>query len=630
MLKNQSVRQSVRRAFERRLPILQWLPKYSLEDAASDLVAGITVGLTLMPQAIAYAALAGLPSQYGLYSAFAGSFVYIIFGSCKEVNIGPTALLSLLTASYTQGTHPDMAVLLCFLSGCVELLCGVFQLGFLVDFVSAPVVAGFTSAAALIIACSQLKGLLGLSFSAHGFLDTWIQLARLAHRFQVGDLVLGACCIVTLLSLRQLKDVKLRRCAGGEAAGESEGEGDGEGKAKAKRPWGERALWFISTARNAMVVVTCAAIAYALEAQGTLPFMLAGHIDAGLPVVSPPPFETSWSNRTYTFPEMVARLGSGVAVVPVVAILGNVAIAKAFASGARVDATQEMVTLGLCNVAGSFFRSMPVCGSFSRSAVNNASGVRTPLGGLYTGVLVLLALSLLTPYFYYIPRATLSSVIICAVIFMVEAGTVMPIWRSNKRDLVPAFATFLACLFFGVEVGIVVGIAVDIAFLLYFNARPRVTVERMKGPSGPYVLVTPGSGLLFPAVDFVRDAVARASAEADPEAGGGGRRGRAQRATVAGGGSLLRRRPRARARARIRARALARRAAAAGGELRAHAARGLHGGAGAARARGRPAARGAQRGVRGRRRRGAARAAPGHAGRPAARGRRSGAPAAAR
>ncbi|GLG95330.1 Sodium-independent sulfate anion transporter [Gryllus bimaculatus] len=355
---------------------------------------------------------------YGLYSAFAGSFVYIIFGSCKEVNIGPTALLSLLTASYTQGTHPDMAVLLCFLSGCVELLCGVFQLGFLVDFVSAPVVAGFTSAAALIIACSQLKGLLGLSFSAHGFLDTWIQLARLAHRFQVGDLALGACCIVTLLSLRQLKDVKLRRCAGGEAAGESEGEGDGDGegkaKAKAKRPWGERALWFISTARNAMVVVTCAAIAYALEAQGTLPFMLAGHIDAGLPVVSPPPFETSWSNRTYTFPEMVARLGSGVAVVPVVAILGNVAIAKAFASGARVDATQEMVTLGLCNVAGSFFRSMPVCGSFSRSAVNNASGVRTPLGGLYT-----------------------------------------------ERDLVPAFATFLACLFFGVEVGIVVGIAAD-------------------------------------------------------------------------------------------------------------------------------------------------------------------------
>nr|CAD7264389.1 unnamed protein product [Timema shepardi] len=133
------------------------------------------------------------------------------------------------------------------------------------------------------------------------------------------------------------------------------------------------------------------------------------------------------------------------------------------------------------------------------------------------GILIVLALSLLTPYFYFIPRATLSSVIICAVLFMVEVGMVSTMWKSNKRDLIPALVTFFACLGFGVELGILIGIAVDISFLLYFNARPRVLVETLVSPGGSeYVLVTPSSGLLFPAVDFVREAVAAASLEGGP------------------------------------------------------------------------------------------------------------------
>nr|CAD7573324.1 unnamed protein product [Timema californicum] len=221
----------VMQAVRKRLPLLSWLPKYRPGDAVSDLVAGITVGLTLMPQAIAYAALAGLGPQFGLYSAFAGSFVYIVFGTCKEVNIGPTALLSLLTLNYTHDTNPDMAVLLCFLSGCVELLCGLLHLGectgysspvaslvltdssqltsdtqhlgFLVEFVSVPVVSGFVSAASLIIASSQAKGLLGLKYKAEGFVDTWYQLFQHIHQTRLWDLVLSVSCIAILLALRE-------------------------------------------------------------------------------------------------------------------------------------------------------------------------------------------------------------------------------------------------------------------------------------------------------------------------------------------------------------------------------------------------------------------------------------------
>ncbi|XP_069685134.1 sodium-independent sulfate anion transporter-like isoform X2 [Periplaneta americana] len=489
---------NVRRLALKRLPVLTWLPYYRPSTALADLIAGITVGLTLIPQSIAYAALAGLHPQYGLYSALAGAVVYIVFGTCKEVNIGPTALLSLLTLTYTHDTSPDMAVLLCFLTGCVVLVCGILQLGFLVEFVSVPVVAGFTSASAIIIASSQVKGLFGLSYKSEGFVESWKKLCEHIGETELWDTVLGVCCIIILLCLRKLKDVKL-------------GE---EGMETSKQKAISKLCFFIATGRNAMVVVICAAMAYGFENNGKAPFKLTGHIEAGLPIARPPPFSTFYGNQTHDFFDMAKHLGSGIAIVPIIAILGNVAIAKSFSSGAMLDATQEMITLGFCNIVGSFVRSMPINGSFTRSAVNNASGVRTPFGGLYTAIMVILALSLLTPYFYFIPKATLSAVIICAVLFMVEVSMVKLMWKSNKRDLVPGFVTLIACLGLGVELGIVIGVAVDIAFLLYFNARPGVTVDKKQCSGGPeYVLVTPNAGLLFPAVDFLREAVSKAGVE---------------------------------------------------------------------------------------------------------------------
>ncbi|XP_067006365.1 sodium-independent sulfate anion transporter [Anabrus simplex] len=487
----------VKREVKKRIPILTWLPQYNSEKLISDIIAGITVGLTVMPQSLAYATLAGLEPQYGLYSAFMGCFVYVIFGSCKDITIGPTALMALMTYQQTVDRNADFAVLLCFLSGIVQLIMGVLHLGVLIDFISIPVTVGFTSATSVIIACSQLKGLLGLKFTSSGFIDNVKKVVHHLPETRVGDTVLGVVCIIILLLLRKMKDIKL---------------GPKDGKPSNRQRWAMKLIWLVSTARNALIVIICSAIACYLESSGKeVPFLLTGHVRSGLPPFGLPPFSTTVGNQTYNFVQMCSELGSSIVLVPIIAVLGNVAIAKAFASGDSIDATQELLTLGICNLVGSLASSFPITGSFSRSAVNHASGVKTPMGGLYTGFLIVLALGLLTPYFYYIPKASLAAVIMCAVIFMIEYEVVKPMWKSSRKDLIPTFATFLLCLVIGVEYGILVGVGINIVFLLYPSARPNVHVEKAMSQSGSeYLLVTPANSLYFPAVDFIRSSVGRA------------------------------------------------------------------------------------------------------------------------
>lgn len=227
----------------------------------------------------------------------------------------------------------------------------------------------------------------------------------------------------------------------------------------------------------------------------------------GLPSLSLPPFHTEIGNRTFTYPEMVRELGAGILVVPLVGVLANVAIAKAFASDVAMDATQEMVALAACNLLGSLVQAMPVCGAFTRSAVSHASGVRTPMVGLYTSVLVILTLEFFTPCFYYIPRATLAAVLVCAVASFIDVAIVAQLWRTSKRDLVTLLVTFTACLCFGVEVGLVLGMALDMTRLLHVWARPRVTITICCERGGEYLLVRPSLGLLFPGVDTLRQLV---------------------------------------------------------------------------------------------------------------------------
>ncbi|XP_051174052.1 sodium-independent sulfate anion transporter [Leptopilina boulardi] len=482
----------------KRLPILRWLPRYNGQDALGDLVAGITVGLTVIPQSLAYSNVAGLPPQYGLYGSFLGCFIYIIFGSCKDVPVGPTAIASLLT--YQTVAHLDdkvsHAILLCFIAGVFELLMGIFGLGFIINFVSGPVSSGFTSAVALIIVSSQIKDILGINAQGTTFVDMWTSIVNKVSHISYPDASLGVSCIVFLLILRMTTSLSI-------------GPKEEELRTK-KQNVINKIIWLTGTSRNALLVIMCGVLGYYFSEKR--PFQLIGYIPNGMPSIQSPPFSITKDNTTISFIEMCKNLGSGILVVPLISLMENVAICKAFANGKSVDATQELIAIGVANIGNSFVQSFPGTGSLSRSAVNNASGVRTPLGGLYTGILVILALLFLTPYFFYIPKASLAAIIIAAVIFMVEVKVVRPMWRTKKSDLIPGIGTFIACLVLQLEIGILFGIGLNVLFILYHAARPKISVEKLTSRHGiEYLMLTPDRCLIFPSVDYVRNLVTKYS-----------------------------------------------------------------------------------------------------------------------
>ncbi|XP_011496529.1 PREDICTED: sodium-independent sulfate anion transporter [Ceratosolen solmsi marchali] len=489
-----------RKTLYKRLPILNWLPRYNCQDALGDLVAGVTVGLTVIPQSLAYSNVAGLQPQYGLYGSFLGCFFYIFFGSCKDVPFGPTAIISLLTYQ-TVGHLQDPekhAILLCFLSGVIELFMGIFGLGFLIDFVSGPVSSGFTSAVALIIVTSQIKDILGIPAKGSTFLQMWRSIGEHVHNASMYDAALGVSCIGLLLLLRALAAT---------AIGTEE-----QQRHSTKHKILNKLFWLSGTSRNALLVIICGIIAYNFPS-GQSPFHLIGHIPSGMPTFQLPPFGyTSDNNNTLSFIQMCSNLGSGIMVLPLISLMEDIAICKAFSNGKSVDATQELIAIGISNIGNSFVQAFPGSGALSRSAVSNASGVRTPMGGIYTGFLVLLALFFLTPYFFFIPKATLAAIIIAAVIFMVEVKVVKPMWRTKKSDLIPGVGTFIACLVLQLEVGIACGVGLNVMFILYHAARPKISVEKLKSRRGVnYLMLTPDRCLIFPSVDYVRNLVTKYS-----------------------------------------------------------------------------------------------------------------------
>ncbi|XP_040505776.1 sodium-independent sulfate anion transporter isoform X5 [Gallus gallus] len=380
------------RAVRRRLPVLGWLPRYSLSCLRLDLTAGVTVGLTVVPQALAYAEVAGLPVQYGLYSSFVGCFVYCLLGTAKDVTLGPTAIMSLLVSSYAFH-DPAYAVLLAFLSGCIQLAMGLLHLGFLLDFVSCPVIKGFTSAASITIGFNQVKNILGLQgIPRQFFLQVYETLRRIgearilpvpkAHprgcafvtspppvfddpraslrgsspatsHCRAGDAILGLSCLAALAGLRAMKS-RLHPTASTE-------------------PLAARASVLLvrscATARNALVVLAAGLVAYSFQLSGSQPLTLTGSVPCGLPPFRPPPFSKAVPNGTVPFGRMVQDMGAGLAVVPLVGVLETVAIAKAFASqnDYRIDANQELLAMGTANILGSFFSSYPITGSFGRA-----------------------------------------------------------------------------------------------------------------------------------------------------------------------------------------------------------------------------------------------------------------------
>ncbi|KAF4797458.1 Sodium-independent sulfate anion transporter [Turdus rufiventris] len=450
------------------LPILRWLPRYSRAWLPLDLLAGLAVGLTTVPQALAYAELAGLPLQgcaivpsvplqYGLYSSFMGCFVYCFLGTAKDVTLGPTAIMSLLVSSYVSH-EPVHAVLLAFLSGCIQLAMGLLHLGFLLDFISFPVIKGFTSAASITISFNQIKNILGLQGIPRQFFLQVYEMLRRIGETRAGDAVLGLTCLAALAGLRAMRSHVPRA---------------GPAEAMAVRI-SHLIVWISGTARNALVVLFAGLVAYSFQVLGSEPFRLTGSIPQGLPPFRPPRFSLAAPNGTVPFQSMVQDMGVGLAVVPLMGLLETIAIAKAFASqnGYRIDPNQELLAVG---------------------------------------ALVLLSLAYLTSLFYYIPKAALAAVIISAVVPMFDAGIFRTLWRVKRLDLVPLCVTFLLC-FWEVQYGIVAGVLVSGILLLYSIARPPIKVSE-----GAVLLVQPGSSLQFPAVEHLRDCVcSRALAAASP------------------------------------------------------------------------------------------------------------------
>lgn len=416
------------KTLKKRLPILEWLPKYNRADAFGDIIAGFTVGLTVIPQGLAYSGVVGLPAESGLYGSFLGCFVYVLLGTCKDNTIGSTAVASLMTFQFARGSWAR-SVLLTFLTGVIEILMAVFKLGCLVEFVSGPVSAGFTSAVSLIVLTSQMKYILGVNAEGKSFLQSWISMMRDIENIRIWDACLGFGCLALLLAIRSLSQIRI---------------GPKENSQRAR--WQQvvnEVIKFVGVTRNASIVIGCTMVAMYLESHGISLFRLTGYIPPGLPTVSLPKFsiEPQPGNATAGIPpvpgesflEMVQSLGYGLIIVPIIALLENVSVCKAFAKDKQIDISQELFATGVANIANSLVNGYRSNGGLARSAVNNASGCRTNMSNLYIGTIVVLSISYLTEYFYYIPKAVLAAIIISAVVFQLQYQTVVPMWRSKRK-----------------------------------------------------------------------------------------------------------------------------------------------------------------------------------------------------
>ncbi|XP_063365592.1 sodium-independent sulfate anion transporter-like [Cydia amplana] len=475
---------------KKRLPIVEWLPKYNTTKIIPDVIAGITVALTAIPQGIAYAVIAGLTPEYGLYASLTSGIVYLIFGSCMNVTVGPTAIMAAMVAKYVYNYSADFAILAAFIAGVVELTIGILNLGFLIEFISMPVISGFTTAAALQIASAQLKALFGLDgLSGDNFGDSVYNFILNIRTVKQWNPILGFLSIGVLVLLKRF------------------GEGCGRNGGTVKQ-----LKWLISLSRNAIVVIVGMIIAYTLKViTDTEPLILIGEIGKGIPKVTLPPFTTTVVNETYSFVDMLQVYGPQSIIIPLVAIIETIAISKAFAGGKPVDATQEMIAVGVCNIIGSLVGSMPITGSFTRTALNHASGVQTPAGGIATCLIILLALSLLTSTFYFIPKASLAALIMTAMFSMIDFAIFGRLWRNNKLELFYLLVTMVVAMFFGLEYGIVIGIIVEAATLLYLTARPIIDINTISIDKGQIVRIPLNGRLSYCAAEHVRRKVQKAA-----------------------------------------------------------------------------------------------------------------------
>ena len=433
------------------LPILDWGRRYDRETLVGDGVAALIVTIMLIPQSLAYALLAGLPPEVGLYASVAPLLLYAVFGSSRVLAVGPVAVVSLMTAA-AIGEHAaagsaaywSAAIALAFLSGAMLLAMGLLRLGFLASFLSHPVISGFISASGLLIAASQLKTLMGVRAEGHSLVSLLMTLAAQVQNTHLLTLVLGLLATAFLFWVRQgLKPLLVGWGLGGKAA-----------DVVAK------------TGPVAAIAVTTG-LAWALgwQAQGV---KVVGTIPQGLPPFTMPEWD----------PVLWQQLAIPALLISVVGFVESVSVGQTLAAKRRqrIEPDQELVALGASNLSAAFTGGFPVTGGFSRSVVNFDAGARTPAAGVFTAIGITLASLLLTPALYYLPQATLSATIIVAVLSLVDFSILKRTWVYSKPDFAAVAATLLATLSLGVETGLVVGVVVSLALYLYRTSRPHIAM----------------------------------------------------------------------------------------------------------------------------------------------------------
>jgi len=419
------------------IPLLEWLPKYKKSNLLKDSIAGFTVGIILVPQAMAYAMIAGLPPVYGLYTALVPVLMYVFLGTSKQISVGPVAMDSLLVAAGLGAlaitgieNYIAMAIFLAFLVGAIQLLLGLFKMGFLVNFLSKPVISGFTSAAAIIIIFSQLKHLLGAPIQdSNHFHQLVINIFQNIKATNVYDLTIGIIAILAIILLKK---------------------------------------WNRKIPSILLVVVLGILLVYFLKLED-YGVKIAGLIPTGLPSFSVPEFNLEKALDLWPMAITIALVG----------YLEAISIGKALEEKVEeetIEANQELLALGVSNMVGSFFQSYTSTASFSRSAINGASGAKTNLSALFGVLLVVGTLLFLTPIFYFLPNAALASIIMVSVFGLIDLDYAKQLWDKCKDEFAILLITFLITLFVGIPQGILIGVLSSLLLMVYRTSKPHFAI----------------------------------------------------------------------------------------------------------------------------------------------------------
>lgn len=419
------------------LPFLAWRTGYSIETLRGDLMAGLMVSIVLIPQAMAYAMLAGLPPVYGLYAGAITPMIAGLWGSLRQLATGPIAIMSLLVlTTLTPFAEPGseqfvrLAVLLSLLVGCVYLLIGVFRMGQVMNFISHAAVRGFTAAAALIITATQLPGFLGLNVSRHEFiLPMLVEIVGALPRLHWPTALVGAFSFVVIYGLKRY------------------------------RPHAPAGLL-------ALVLTSLAIWLFDLQSLG---IAVIGHVPQGLPGFQLPVLDVS----------IISSLIGPAVVIALVSFAETYSVSKAVSAETKqkVDTDQEFIGQGVANLAGSLFQCYPVSGSFSRTAINYAAGAKTGVSSVVASLLVIVSLLFLTPLFALIPRAALAALVISAVMLLFHPGQVFRLWKQNRTDGLVAMSVFTLALLTKPDYALLIGVMISLILFLWKTMHPRIVRE---------------------------------------------------------------------------------------------------------------------------------------------------------